>query len=276
MTHDAHWHELQYNPRLTVPNAGAIIPDWRKRASATREKYPPHCDYKYGPHPRETVDVFHAPNAKGTVIYIHGGYWRMLSKFETSFVAEHYVAQGYSVVLFNYPLCPDVTVRDIRTCTQRAFKYVWQQLLTKAERAAIVVAGHSAGGHLAAYLATVDWSKHGVTENPIAAIVSLSGIFDVAPLIHTSMNVELRLTPEIAEPLNLLQTTPRTTAKLLCAVGADEPEEFHRQSNALAKAWSHLDVEFQSCEATNHFTIVDRFSNPDAAIFKTVLGFLTR
>jgi arylformamidase len=274
MTHDAQWHELQYNPRLTVKDAALITPAWRLRSMAVREKYPPMSDFKYGPHPRENLDLFRAPNAKGTLVYIHGGYWRMWSKLETSFVAEPFLAQGYSVVLINYPLCPDVTVHDIRGSIAQALKYLWQQLLTDTEKNNMVVSGHSAGGHLAAYLVTVDWAKRGLLENPIKAIVALSGVFDVAPLISTSMNVDIRLTAETAVALNLLNAAPHTKAKVLCAVGGHEPEEFHRQSKELVEVWSGLDAEYCSVAGTNHFSIVDQFADAGSDLHNRVLRLL--
>lgn len=274
MMHDAEWHEVQYNPRLTVKDAHLVMPGWRKRAMATRERFPPQGDLKYGPHPRENIDLFRPENPKGTVVYIHGGYWRMLSKLETSFVAEDFVRAGYTVALINYPLSPDRTVFDIRASVVRAFVYLYREKLLQAEKSNIVVTGHSAGGHMAALHLATDWSALGLPVDPIKAVVSLSGVFDVEPLIQTSMNADLRLNAATARPLNLLKAPLLSRAKLVLAVGADEPGEFQRQTTDMAEHWKELAPDVMVIPATNHYTIVDRLSEPGGPVHQKVLDFL--
>jgi arylformamidase len=262
MMQNPNWHELQYMPSLTVANAGEIFPAWQKRAAATREALPFIADISYGAHTREVIDLFRAPNAKATVIYIHGGYWRMLSKVETSFVADGFAGQGVSVALINYPLCPEVSIANIRSSIQNAFVHLYKNMLTADERKKIIVTGHSAGGHLAALHLATDWTTYGLSQNPIAGVVSLSGVFDVAPLMHTEMNDILKITEKSAAALNLMTAPIKSKAPLLLAVGGDEPEEFHRQSADLAKAWAALNPEIITLPGTNHYTIVDSLADP--------------
>lgn len=263
MIQNASWFEKQYNPRLSVPDTENIIAGWRHKSAVMRNHMQPQSDYKYGPHPRETLDVFHAGNAKATLVYIHGGYWRSFSKMETSFVAENFVKRGISVVLVNYPLCPDVTVTDIRASVRAAFNYTCKYLLTAAERQSIVVSGHSAGGYLAAL--------HAFASVTPSAIVSLSGVFDLAPLLHTSMNNNIRLKAETVASLDLLQDKPKTRVPMLLAVGAEESEEFHRQSAALAKSWE-LRTQVMSVPGVNHFTIADEFATAGSELHEAVIS----
>jgi arylformamidase len=271
MSQTAAWYEEQYNPRLTVPDVPKLIEAWRIQSVLVRNRLLPLTDFKYGSHPRENLDLFRVRNAAATLVFIHGGYWRSHSKLETSFIAEHFVAQGISVALINYPLCPDVELGDIRRSVLRAFEYLWKKVLTEAERQAVVISGHSAGGHLAALHATKNWAARGIVANPIKAIVSLSGVFDVRPLLHTSMNADLRLTEDDAADLNLLDAAPIVTPRILLTVGSAEPEAFHAQSQDLAKAWSVLSPEYRAVEDTNHFTIVDAFANPATALHQDVI-----
>jgi arylformamidase len=255
------WHDLQYLPSLTVKDAGSVVPQWWKRAAATRQRFAAMGDLKYGSHPREVLDLFRAPNANGTLVYIHGGYWRSFSKLETSWVADGFLEQGYSVALINYPLCPDVNLPHIRTSVISAFAYLYQNILTENEKRRIVVAGHSAGGHLAALHLATDWREHKLPENPIAGVISLSGVFDVEPLIKVSINNDLRLTPNIAQALNLNSAQPKSKAKLVLAVGALESDEFHRQSADLAKIWESLAPQLVEVPDMNHYTIVDSLAD---------------
>ena len=270
------WHELQYNPRTTVANASEIIPAWKIRADQARKRFAFDADISYGPHSREVLDFYRAPNSRGTLIYIHGGYWRMLSKVETSWVADGFVGQGISVALINYPLCPDVSLGDIRGSIIRAFVHAYKNVLNDDERANIVVAGHSAGGHLAALHLATDWTEHGLPENPVAGVIAISGIYDVAPLMHTTMNADIRITEEMAPALNLMTAKVKSRAQILLAVGGDEPSEFHRQAADLAKAWASLHPKILSLPNTNHFTVVDALADPSGELNKIALAMLSR
>jgi arylformamidase len=59
------------------------------------------------------MDIFRAENPRGAFVFIHGGYWRALSKNEFSWVADALVPRGVTVAVLNYPLCPEVTVGRI-------------------------------------------------------------------------------------------------------------------------------------------------------------------
>ena len=270
------WHELQYNPRTTVANASEIIPAWKIRAEQTRDRFAFEADIPYCSHPREVLDFYRAPKAKGIMIYIHGGYWRMLSKVETSWVADGFVEQGISVALINYPLCPEVSLSDIRSSIIRALVYIWKNVLNEEERSNIVVAGHSAGGHLAALHLATDWTAHGLPENPVAGVIAISGIYDVAPLMHTTMNADIRITEQSAAALNLMKSEIKSRAPIVFAVGGDEPSEFHRQAADLAKSWESLQPKILSLPNTNHFTVVDSLADPRCELNKVALAMLSK
>jgi arylformamidase len=260
------WHDLQYLPSLTVKDAASVVPEWWKRAAATRQRFAPMGDIKYGAHPREVLDLFRVENARGTLIYIHGGYWRSFSKLETSWVADGFLEQGFSVALINYPLCPDVSLAQIRSSVLSAFAYLYRNVLNESEKRNIVVTGHSAGGHLAALHLATDWRDHKLPQNPIAGVISLSGVFDVAPLLRTSLNADLHLTEQTAQSLNLMSIQPKSNAKLVLAVGALESEEFHRQSTDIAKSWASLAPQLVDVPDLNHYTIVDSLAAKDGVL----------
>ena len=256
------WLEHQYLPSLSIPNAEAIFTQWKQRSTATRAKLAHHSDIAYGAHPREVMDYYPAAHPKGCVVYIHGGYWRAFSKFETSFVAEGFVEQGHSVALINYPLCPEVKIADIRASCARAIVKLYS-VLSQAERRALVLTGHSAGGHLAAASLTQDL---GLPSASLKGVISLSGVFDVAPLIQTPLNDQLHLDEPQAVALNLNKMKPLVTAPLALAVGGLESEEFHRQSSALAQSWAALKPQLIDITAANHFTIVDSLASQGAVL----------
>jgi arylformamidase len=273
--HDAAWSEREYNPRVTVAETPALVAAWPVRAAETRARRPFLADLRYGDHPREILDLYRARDARGAFVFVHGGYWRSFTKVETAWIADGFLDQGISVAMINYPLCPEVTVADIARSVRRAFVHLHRSVLDAAERAAIVVSGHSAGGYLAADLVATDWTAHDLPASPFQGALPVSGIYELAPLIPTSMNEQIRLTPETAAAWSLGGLPPPTRCRLALAVGGDEPGEFHRQASALAAAWPVLLPKVVPVPATNHFTVLDSLAAPDGILNRLAMDMLT-
>jgi arylformamidase len=142
-----------------------------------------------------------------------------------------------------------------------------------------VVIGHSAGGHLTAALLATDWSQTaGVPVDLVRAGCAISGVFELAPLIATTMNVATRLDPATASAASpLLWAPPPPGRVLVTAVGGDETGEFHRQSRAVTERWGAAGVatEQLTVAGANHFTIIDELARPESALFRRIVE-LTR
>jgi arylformamidase len=271
---DAAWYERELNPRVTVSDVAGIIASWKARAEATRARRAFRADIAYGPHPRERLDFYPADNPKGTFIFIHGGYWRIFSQFETSWIADGFVDQGYSVALPTYPLCPEVTLADIVASIRRAFAHLWLTELSDGERGRVVVGGHSAGGHLTAVLLATDWTAYGLPAEPFAGAVPISGVFDLPPLLHTTINEQVRLTEDSARALSPVNWTPKCLVRTVLAVGARESDEFHRQSKALLAAWPQMPARLLDVDDANHFTVIDGLAVPGSVLNRAVIELL--
>ena len=155
--------ERDYNNRALVPEHPAIFERWRSASAAFRSNADADFDLRYGIADRHRLDLFRAPRAHGTVVFIHGGYWRSLDKADFSFVAAPFIASGLSVVALNYRLCPTVRVGEIIADCQGALAW----LLAEGRRFGIPVdrialTGHSAGGHLVSMLFATDWPQRGI------------------------------------------------------------------------------------------------------------------
>jgi len=105
-THDADWYDRMYNNRAMVPDFGQYFDRW-VRESAVARSQACSTSVAYGPHSTETLDIFPANRPGAPVlVFIHGGYWRFLDKFDHSFVALPFQRAGCTVVVPNYALCP--------------------------------------------------------------------------------------------------------------------------------------------------------------------------
>ena len=261
----------EYNNRARVPEHGEMLAGWQREAAAYRETTRCELDQSYGAGAREKYDLFHPEDGSGSavMIYIHGGYWQRGDRKDYSHVARPFVAQGMSVAVTSYDLCPDVTIPDIISQMRACVLAVWRKTGLKP-----IVAGHSAGGHLAAAMLGTDWSGiDGGEADLVPGACAISGIFDLAPLIEVDMNGNLNLTSKTAGDASPISWNIDGAGKsLVVAVGGIESSEFLRQARTFAECWGKagVAVDYVEVENGNHFTALEAFLRPDGAIAKRI------
>ena len=248
--------ERGYNLRQAFPDYEHYFEDWRKRSAAARARLDCDLDVAYGPKPREKFDIFRARDAHAPLlIFIHGGYWRSMDKSDFSFLAEPLIARGISVAMPSYSLCPQATIDEVVADVRTAFS----SLAERADR--IHLCGWSAGAHLAAML--VAGGAPG-----IRSVLALSGIYDLRPLQHASMNEDLRLDEAAAARNSPLLLQPKTQTRIAVAAGALETPALRRQSRDLAEAWQ---LSAQEIAGVHHYAIVSELGDERSALFETLL-----
>ena len=268
--------DQQYNNRARIPEHPEIFGRWAKASALSRDGLSRRLDVPYGDGPNETLDVFPSPRAGAPVlVFIHGGWWRSLDKSDHSFVAPTFVHAGAMVVVPNYALCPGtpdapVGIDLIALQMARALAWVWRNAaLYGGDPLRIIVAGHSAGGHLAAMLLNCEWRQVGADLPPylVRGALAVSGVFDLEPVRRTPfLAADLRLTPALAAKLSPV-AMPAPNGVLCAAVGADESEEFLAQNDAIRTAWGERAVPV--CEripGTNHLTVLHDLASPDGRL----------
>jgi len=278
MDFTAEFVEREYNNRAAVPDHPRWFVRYAELSAAACAQYRPQLDLRYGPGPKETLDLFLPPDPPtATFVFIHGGYWRALDKRDFSFVAAPFVLQGIAVANVNYDLCPDVSIATIVGECERAVAWLIREGAGHGANAGrIVVGGHSAGGHLAAMLLATDWAALGIRSDPIAGAVSLSGVHDLAPLVLYSFNTDLKLDAAEAARVSPVNLTPRARTPLLIAVGADETSEFLRQSRILWDRWPANRPAGMNAPlfvpARNHFSVVAEYADGSSELTRATLA----
>jgi arylformamidase len=254
-------YEVEYNNRARVPENPALMAGWAREAAAYRERHIPRT-VPYGPGNRHTIDFFPGSSEGPIVVFIHGGYWQALDGSFFSHCARGLNAHGIGVAIPTYDLCPAVTIDDIIGQMRAASRE-----LMRLGRP-LVISGHSAGGHLAACLLATDWPafEASLPKDPILAVYAISGLFDLGPLVETSINKALGLDHAAARAASPLFWTPPAGASLDAVVGGNESAEYFRQSRTIVEVWGNAGVatRFGTVLDANHFTAIAPLADPDS------------
>ncbi|MBO1325083.1 alpha/beta hydrolase [Acetobacter sp. TBRC 12305] len=244
--------ESEYDNRRKVPQSGEIIARWASDAAAFRQHWAwQEPDQAYGATAREMMDIFLPGPDRDVpmVLFFHGGYWRALDRRINSHFARGLLAHGVGVAMASYDLCPSVSLATLVAQAQGAAGW-----LARRQGRRILASGHSAGGHLAAMTALHDGSR----VHPVAACVAFSGLFDLVPLVSTSINADLGLDRATAMQLSPMRL-PAPDLPFLGVFGAEEGREYARQSNDMARVWGGRSL---AVAQANHFTVLDGLTDP--------------
>lgn len=266
-------YEKEYDNRARVPEHPQIFARWDADAAAYRaDAQGAELGLKYGPSPRQTIDLFPGKGAgpdAPLAMFIHGGWWRSLSPASFSQMAKGPNAHGVDVAVVGYDLCPTVSIATITEQMRAACLALWQR-----HKKRITVYGHSAGGHLTACMLTTDWKALDASApaDLVPAGYAISGVFDLSPLTQVSFNKDLRLDDAEAHRMSpLLWNVPKGRV-LIAAVGGIESNEFLRQSRTMAEQWSRKGAKtlYRPIAGANHFTVLDPLTAPSSAMTRHI------
>jgi arylformamidase len=264
-------YEAEYNNRARVPEHPAIIAGWARDAATFRGDADAELALAYDASARARLDLFRpAADAGGAVVmFIHGGYWQALDRSFFSHFAGGVTGHGIPVALPSYDLCPGIGVGGIVQQMRAACAFLWRRL----ERP-LVIAGHSAGGHLAAAMLATDWQalEPALPRHLVRAAYAISGLFDLSPLLTTSINAALRLDADEALRQSPLFWPAPAGLGLDAVVGGEEGAEYHRQSRAIVERWAAAGVatRYEDIAGVNHFTVLAPLADPASAMTRRI------
>ncbi|CAH1725005.1 unnamed protein product [Aphis gossypii] len=244
-----------------------------------KSSYRVTANIRYGPGDQQLLDVYEneLTSLDYTFVYIHGGYWQDLNKDISAYCVEPLVNAGIRVVIPGYDLAPKVTLCNIVEEVHQLLSYLKDCLKYKN----IWLGGHSAGAHLAASMIHPEL----IESIGVKGFILISGIFDLNPLLETSINKALRLNKKTClqlSPLNNLHGLDFThimtqiCVKVLVVYAENDSPAFHFQSKQLAKLLDKLGLEVieERINGVDHFDIVENLSNKDYSLTKTIINFI--
>ena len=249
-----------------IEGADQFPPRWQSAAAAFRKKlgFRAQKNISYGPTDREVYDFFEPEGvSRGTVIFVHGGYWKAFAPSDWSHLAAGALARGYAVAMVGYDLCPDVRVTQITGQVARAMMEI-----AKRTQGMIALAGHSAGGQLVARMMD-PLVLPGDVRDRIENIVSISPVANLMPLLQTSMNDILQLDEAEATAESPVNMTPPHGVNVTIWVGAQERPAFLEQAEQFSRVWGAKQFVI---EGRHHFDIIELLEDTDSDMVKALLG----
>jgi arylformamidase len=267
--------DREYDVEQMVPDFRVYATQFIEESARARTELAVKLDVRFGPTLDEYFDLF-TPVQRGApiLVFIHGGYWRILSAKEFSLVATGPVARGFAVAVTNYSLCPKVRIDEITRQSRAAVAWLYRNARSfDGDPDRIFIVGHSAGGQQVGMLLATEWTRdYGLPPDVVKGAIAISGLFDLKPLRYSWLQPKLLLDHETIARHSPLFNLPRTAPPLVVTVGELESAEFHRQSRAYLEAMktAGLRAEWLDQPGCNHFTAITGLLEPHHSLCETL------
>lgn len=247
-----------------IPGADGFAPQWAEASAAFRATARMEV-LRHGPDAREETDLFlPAGEAKGLMVFVHGGYWMAFGRQDWSHLAAGALARGCAVAMPSYPLAPEARIGAMTASVTAAVREAMARIAGP-----VVVTGHSAGGHLSARMGNPDCP--GDVAARVKRVVPISPLSDLGPIMRTGMNEKLRLDAAECAVESPARHPLRAGCQAHVWVGAQERPSFLWQARLLSEEWACL---WTADPGRHHFDVIDALADPDSPLVKALLDGL--
>lgn len=270
------YFEKQYVLRKSIPTFAQHIAEWEELSADENFSDLQTSILSYGSHPRQTFELLKAgnePSKKGLAIFIHGGFWRAISREQSRFMARPFIEHGYDCIIAEYRLMPEFKMAQLVDDASQMLLTVQKMQMRGELSNNLLLAGHSAGAHLAAF-GLEKAIKQGFAQTD-CALIYLSGVFDIYPVSSTTIGDELAMTQDEIKRWSIYDANHSRNKNSVFIVGARETDEFKRQSIIGAQ---FLGLDDSNCilevPKANHLTLLTKFAQ-DQSLSNEILSELS-
>ncbi|MFI0468302.1 alpha/beta hydrolase [Saccharopolyspora sp. 5N102] len=274
--------DAAYNVRNTVPpeEFDRVLAEYRSSSQTAVHGLPGVTGVRYDELSGQELDIWGVGGRLRPVfVVVHGGYWRMLSRHDTAFMAGVLANAGVATVSIDYGLAPETPLEEIVRQVRAAIAHVYRhghRYGVDPDR--ITVGGSSAGGHLVACTMLHGWqAEFGLPRDVVKAALPISGLFDLRPLVTSFANEWLGLDAGRAAGLSPMLHAQRPGPQTTIAVAEHDGAGFLVQSAQFHQRWSeHSPSELFVVPGRNHYDVFLELADQDSALTAKLLGLIER
>lgn len=274
--------DRDYSARATV-TPGIFDAEMRRYRALSDELGKPwatHRDIAYDEESGQALDVFGTVSGelRPVFVFIHGGYWRMLSRHDSAFMAGMLARHGIATVAVDYRLAPDVSLAEIVREVRASIAFLWRHGRDHGiDPDRIFVGGSSAGGHLAGTVIAGGWHREfGVPEDVVKGAMPISGLFHLAPIARSFVREWVPLDDAAVHALSPAENLPREGCPVVVAYADGEAGGFRRQSVEYARLWraAGFSCELVEVPGRNHFDVILDLADDGAVLSRALLRLI--
>ena len=232
---------------------------------------------RYGSAPDAVLDLLRPASTAlvPALIYVHGGFWQQLSRRESAFAAEGFLARGAAFVAVGYTLAPAARLGDIVCQVRAAVAWLRANAVTLGlDPERFVIAGSSAGAHLAAMM--LMGGDNALPGDALCGACLASGVYDLAAVRRSYVNEAVGIDDLEEAALSPSRLTPAAHPPVALVFGEHEPDEFKRESRlfALAMRGRGWAIEAFEVAGRHHFDVIADLDRPDTYLGHAALSML--
>jgi arylformamidase len=280
-TFDQDTLDREYSPSSCIDDIDVYLDEYARTSKAAKsdalKDNACDADQRYGPGAEETLDLF-LPAERGSAplhVFIHGGYWQLLSKDESCFAAPMFQQHGSLFAALNYTLAPQQTLTGIVEENRRAITWLYQNAADWGfDRERIYLSGHSAGAHLAMMMLQTDWPKFGLPHDVIKGVCAVSGVFDLEPVRLSYVNEVVRMDIGEAACNSPIRHSLTNRCPVILAYGDNETGEFKRQTDEYESVLQNAGIPVTLSEIAdrNHFDVIMDLADTNSWLSRQVFS----
>ncbi|MFC5746753.1 alpha/beta hydrolase [Actinomadura rugatobispora] len=272
--------DAAYNVRALAGEErfGHLMARYRAMSDAAVEGLPGHPGIVYDETGGERLDVWgpgRDGEARPVFVFLHGGYWRALSRADSAFMARTLHRNGVATVVPDYTLAPAATLEEIVRQVRAAVAWVHRHGRAHGlDPGRVVVGGSSAGGHLTAMTMLDGWqAEFGLPGDAVRAAMPFSGLFDLRPLTRVYVNEWLGLDVRRAAALSPELLPAGRSLPAVVAVAEHDGPGFLQQSRRFARHWGRA-AELMVVPDRDHFDVVLDLADERSAVSRALLALV--
>jgi acetyl esterase/lipase len=232
----------------------------------------------FGPGPRDRADVYRPPAGReraAVIVFYYGGGWTSGDRATYAFVGQALAARGYTTVIPDYRVFPEVRFPDFVADARQAYRWAGDQIACQGRRP-VVVAGHSAGAWLAAMVAL----DRQLPTRP-AALIGLAGPYAFDPTTWASTRAIFAPAAGHADRARPVAQVARGAPPTLLATAAADTtvKAYNADDFAVALSQADVVVERHHYDRIGHAGLVMAIARPlrwRASVLADMVGFIER